>query len=104
MSVRQIFGIILSTLATVATTVAVILGLRIKDKNEVIESQSETIDRLEETQEYAVKSDVETRKIQEDYDEKVASLGTGSDPVADSLDLMRELKGGSSRRVRPDNG
>lgn len=104
MTVRQVFGIILSALAAVATTVAVILGLRIKDKNEVIDSQADTIDKLEKTQEYAIKSDVEARKIKEDYDEKVASLGTDPDPVAGSLGLMRELKGGSGRRVRPDNG
>ena len=103
MSLRQIFGIVLSALAAVATTVAVVRGLRVRDKNDVIESQSETIDRLERTQEYSVKSAVETRKIQEDYSEKVATLGTGTDPVADSLELLRELKGGSCRRVRPDN-
>ena len=67
MTLRQIFGVILSALATIATTIAVVLGLRIKDKNEVIASQSETIDKLEKTQGYAIKSDVETRKIKEEY-------------------------------------
>lgn len=103
MSLRQIFGMLLSALATVATTVAVILGFRIKDKNEEIASQAETIDKLEKTQEYAIKSDVETRQIQEDYNEKIDSLNNSADPVATSLDILRDLKGNSSSRVRPNN-
>lgn len=104
MTVRQVLGIILSALASVATAVAVILGIKVRERGEVIEGQAEVIDRMERTQEYAVRSDIEARKIKESADEKVCSMRSADDPVSASLDVLRDLKGGSGSRVRPDNG